>query len=403
MMNKKGMAESATGAAATVILIIGLLIVLYIVLIPEDAREDIMEGREIDFDDFDRDDDDDDDRDDNDKTILLRNPGTLLPKGKDDVEKKFASINLFDTSERTSKNLANRVIVSRSLFSNKFETLDFRVDNQENLEELSLFFNIKESKGDIEIELNGRTVFEGGLDSSDVPIELPISNLRSSRNTLKISGSSVGAAFLSSNKFDLRDVELIQNFNLLNKIELRTFVVSRTEAVEDATLEFFVNCVEVNRDQGILKVFLNRRMIFFGKVVCDASQNKFDIDEDLFVDGTNRMTFEVDKGNYIIEEIELNYEFDEGFQPLYFFTIDEDDFEDIEDGDEVELNLRFDSNDDRKRADVRINEETLFVDVNSGSYTKEITDFVREGENFIKIFAKNEFDLIQLEITLERD
>jgi len=154
-------------------------------------------------------------------------------------------------------------------------------------------------------------------------------------------------------------------------------------------------------------------MVFFGKVVCDASQSRFDISEDYFVDGTNRLTFEVDKGNYIIEEIELTYDFDEGINPLYFFTIDEDDFEDILDGDDVFLILRLDKSEDddrsddfssnRKRADIRINDKTIFMDVNTKRFEKDITDFAREGENFIKIFPKNEFDLIQLEIILERD
>ena len=50
-----------------------------------------------------------------------------------------------------------------------------------------------------------------------------------------------------------------------------------------------------------------------------------------------------------------------------------------------------------------MNAETVFVDVNSGRYEKDITEFVKEGENFIKIFARNEFDLVQLEIRLELD
>ncbi len=402
-MNKRGMAsESATSYAASAILIIGLIIVAYVVLLPKEAREDVLKGKEIDFGDFDENGDDKDKDDGRDKTILLRNPGRLIPSGEEDVIKKFASVNLFETSTKTSKKLADRVFVSRTIFSNNFEELDFTLDNLENLERLSLFFNIKKAKGNIVIELNGKTVFKGHLDSSDVPIELPVINLKE-RNTLKISGAEIGAAFLSKNEFELRDLELIMEFSRLNKAELRSFEVSRAEAVEDARLDFFINCIEIGSDQGTLRVSLNRRLIFLGIIVCDASQSKTDIDEDLFVDGTNRLTFEVDKGNYIVEEIELRYDFNEGISPLYFFTINEDDFEDIVDGDDVNLILRFDNTDDRKRADVRVNDETLFVDVNTGLYEKEVTKFIREGENFVKIFPRNEFNLVQLEIRLERD
>lgn len=401
-MDKRGMA-SATEGAATIIIIIGLLITAYIILIPENAREDVLEGREIDYGDF-TDGDNDDSIDSNkDKIILLRNPGELLPTGRDDVKKSFASVNLFRTSEKESKKLADVVIVSRSAFSNDFKDLEFTINNVESLGGLSLFFNIKKAEGNIEIGLNGKIVFEGRLDSSDIPIDLPVVNLRE-RNNLRISGAGVGAAFLSSNKFELKDVELIFDYNLENKVESRSFEITRAEAVDNAVLEFFVNCVEIGNNQGILQVQLNRKNIFFGRVVCDASQTRFDVDEDLFVDGTNRLVFSVDKGNYILEEVELKYDFDEGITPLYFFTINEEDFEDIVDNDDkVKLIMLFDNNDDRKRADVRINDDTVFVDVNSGRYDKDITEFVREGENFIKIFPRNEFNLIQLEIRLERD
>ena len=225
MKNKKGVSGSQTSTVAGVVLIIGLLIVAYLILLPEDTREDVLEGREIDYDDLNDGDDngDDEDRDDSkDKTLLLRNPGNLLPSDKDDVKKQFSSVNLFDTSERGSKKLANSVVVSRTIFSNNFEGLDFTFDNADNIEKLSLFFNIKSARGSVEISLNGRVIFEGSLSSSDVPIEIPVTNMRE-RNTLRIMGSDVGVALLRKNQFELRDLELIQEFNLENKAESRSF------------------------------------------------------------------------------------------------------------------------------------------------------------------------------------
>ena len=153
-----------------------------------------------------------------------------------------------------------------------------------------------------------------------------------------------------------------------------------------------------------MKIFLNRKNIFFGKIVCDASLNKLDIDSDDFIDGTNFLTFEVDKGNYIVEQITLNYKLEEGFNPLYFFTVDDEQFDDIEKGDKkVILKLIFDNNKDRKRADIRINDKTIFMDVNAGKFEKDVTEAIVEGENFIKILAKNEFDIVQLEILLKEN
>ena len=405
-MNSKRGQQSSTSQAAVLVLVIGLLIVAYLILLPKDAREDVLKGEDIDFDDFGNGNGDDttvDKNDEGSELLLLRNPGNLVPSGIDDVEKEFASVHLFDRLEVETQNLADRVAASRSLFRNGYEDLEFVIENEENLEKLSLFFNVVNSQGSVEISLNGETVFEGALASGDVPIQLPVVNI-GSRNLLRIMGADVGWAILSKNEVELKDLELIQEFSLENKAELRTFEVSRAEAVDKAEMSFFVNCLEIKGDQGVLKIYLNRRNVFFGKVVCDASQVSEDLSEDFFVDGTNFLTFEVDKGNYIVESISLDYEFDEGFQPLYFFTIDEKDFEDVLDEDrKVKLIMRFKDDNSRKRADVQINDDTIFVDVNSGIFEKDITELSKEGENFIKIFAKNEFELIQVEVRLEKD
>lgn len=392
---------SGTAAAAGVIILIALFFVGYLILLPEKAREDVLEGEEIDYDDLlngDAGDNGDGDANGEKETLLLEHPGTVLPPGKDDVEKDFASANLFMTTDQETEKIANLITVSKSIFGNKYKDARFNLDNVANLKKVKLFFNIVEARGDLKISLNGNVIFEGGLSVNDLPVELPVSLLRETNN-LRFEASSVGFAFLSSSKYVLKDLEIVKEFNLENRRELRKFEVSRAEAIGDAEIEFFVNCLEVGRDQGILKVFLNRKSIFFGKVVCDASQTRFDADEDDFIDGTNFLTFEVDKGNYIIEQITLKYKFDEGFNPRYFFTIDEDQFEDIEDK-EVILKLRFDNDGDRKRADIRVNDNVIYLDVHDDVYEKDITDIILEGENLIKIFAKNEFSIEQLEILM---
>ena len=408
MLGKRGIDESATSPAAAVILIIGLLVVIYIIALPEDLREDILEGEDVDLDDYDFNNggsssDNGDDEDDNGKdkeTLIFRNPGILVPSGIEDEEKEFASANLFVTTEVDRQKLSNSLTVSSSLFGEKTEEVEFAVDNKAGLERLNLYFNIREAKGDLIIYLNGRIIFDGAVNVNDLPLEIPVTNLRA-RNRLKFKASDVGYAFLSKNKYSLKDIELVKEFNLEHKQELRKFEISRAEALKDAELRFFVNCLELNIDQGVLKVYLNRKNVFFGKVVCDASQVKFDISEDDFIDGTNYLTFEVDKGNYVVEQIRLDYEFDEGVHPLYFFTIDEDQFEDIEDEDtEVKLKLTFDNDEDRKRADIRLNDRTIYLDVNDDTFKKDITNLINEGENFIKIFAKNEFEIVQLEVYL---
>jgi len=198
-MNKRGMADETTGtaAAAGFIILLALLFVVYLILLPESAREDVLDNEEIDYDDFLNGDDDDDDDDDREReTLLLRHPGTVLPPGDDEVEKDFASINLFVTTDKDVERIANLITVSRSIFGNDFKDVRFNIDNPNNLDSVELFFNIREAKGDLKISLNGNVIFEGGLSVNDLPIEIPTSVLRE-RNTLRFESGELGFAFLS--------------------------------------------------------------------------------------------------------------------------------------------------------------------------------------------------------------
>ncbi len=400
MKSKKGAApQSATASIASLILLIALFLILYLILLPKGAREDVLKGKEIDFSEFDNGENgiDNNNGDNATEVLLLREPGVVLPPGKEEIKKNFASISFMDTTQKVSRKLADRVIVSSSIFSDNPQELSFEI-KEDDLQDLNLYFNVIEQKGDLIIMLNGMTIFQGIVSVADMPIKLPVEDLQK-LNKLAFSVKSPGWAFLSSNQVTIRDVELVKESSVTNKQELRKFEVSRAEAVNDATVEFFVNCIEVNVDQGILKVFLNRRNVFFGKIVCDASQASFDISEDYFSDGTNYLTFEIDKGNYIIEQIRLKYKFNERFNPQYFFTVDDEQIDKIRDGDaKVKLKMKFDNSNDRKRADIRVNSGTVYLDQQASKFDKDITKYIEEGENFIKIFAKDEFNIVLLEI-----
>ena len=139
-MNSKRGQQSSTSQAAVLVLVIGLLIVAYLILLPKDAREDVLKGEDIDFDDFGNGNGDDttvDKNDEGSELLLLRNPGNLVPSGIDDVEKEFASVHLFDRLEVETQNLADRVVASRSLFRNGYEDLEFVIENEENLPHLA--------------------------------------------------------------------------------------------------------------------------------------------------------------------------------------------------------------------------------------------------------------------------
>ena len=133
MKSKRGAApESATASVATLILLILLFLLAYLVLLPKEAREDVLEGRNISFDDFNGNGDDNGDNGDVDKEVLLlREPGVVLPPGKNEVKKDFASINLMETSQRSARKLADRITVSRTLFNNNYKDVVFEIEDKD--------------------------------------------------------------------------------------------------------------------------------------------------------------------------------------------------------------------------------------------------------------------------------
>ena len=226
-MSKRGNADesSATTSAAALILLIALFFVVYLLLLPQGAREDVLKSKEIDFDEFDDLDNGNGDNGDNNEkeTLLLRNPGRVLPPEEDTVTKEFASVNIFATTDKKTETVAKSIIVSKNIFQNNFRDVAFTVDNTDELERLNLFFNIKEANGNLVIYLNGDIIFEGEAGVSDLPIEIPVQNLLR-RNILRFSVKDGG--FFGFGKYELKDVGLVQEFRLENTKEARQFEVA---------------------------------------------------------------------------------------------------------------------------------------------------------------------------------
>ena len=110
--------------------------------------------------------------------------------------------------------------------------------------------------------------------------------------------------------------------------------------------------------------------------------------------------FEVTKGDLLINNIELETKVKEGGALKYDFTVTEEDFDDIL-SDIVEAEIRFDfSSEDRKRATIDINGNKFTLDTKDLSFSKTVSSFIREGNNFLRITPLNEFEVDNLEIRL---
>lgn len=377
-MNKRGAVSSETSHVAIVIVVIALLILVYFVLLPEEDKSKLLgeEGKTGEI-----------------SIILSETPGHVYPYSSETEEKKIASVNLYSQVKTAAQDLVTRAHVTRNIFTGQTKTIDFVLEDLSRIKSLGLLFNIIKAKGDLIVILNDEEVFRGSIVTGDLPIDLPLSLLKVN-NQLEIKVSNPSWKFLSTNSYDLKDVQLIKSYSMENKFENRDFIIYDREKVKKAELEFYVNCMDINVEQGLLGIEINGVSLLTGKVSCVTDRIKLDIDKDNLRNGQNVLTFKIDKGNYVFESIILNLNLEKEYYPEYYFAVDK------KEGD-YELNMDF-SESEVKRAAIMVNGNELTLASEDMDYSKEITDFIVEGENHIKIIAKNEFTITNLEIIQEK-
>jgi len=391
MIGKKGQKiESPTVHVAIFVLLLGLFIIFYLILLPQAEREKLLgtgeeyypEGYE-------------EEAEEEEKEIILSVvPGRVYPYSRGTEKKNLASINLYSTMKTSPIMLADTIIVTRSFLVNKYKELSFDLDNLADVESLGLFFNTGNTKGNLVVIVNGNEVYRGRVRGGDLPITIPVEHLKKFNNRLILEVSHPGIFFLSTNKFIMRDVQLIKQLSLENKVEFRSFVVDKIDSIRKGKLGFFINCLKIRGEHGTLKVGLNGRNVYIGKIVCDAGFIDLDLIKSYFVEGRNTLSFEIDKGEYILEQARLELNVEESKEVRYYFSVDE------KKGD-YELKMMFEPIDEVKRGTITINGDNLYLDEYSDKYKKDVTSFIREGENYIKITAKNEFVIDLLEIIQE--
>src|SRR3989344_660750 len=213
MANKRGAVESETVHVTGLVILIALLITLYMVLIPPEAQKQILEKGQI---------SDSENSVSNSqdvlKNLLIESPGLVFPDSNKEEKIKIPSVNLYSKQSKNVINLANSLSVSRSIFNNII-------------------------------------VFQGIVSNENVPLEIPISNIKSD-NILRMEASSPSWRFLSINQYTLKDVKLIKETVSTNNQETRHFTIDK-DKIKKAALNYFINCLKLEDDQGILKIFLN--------------------------------------------------------------------------------------------------------------------------------------------------
>jgi len=377
---------------ATFVFILALFMLMYVLLLPEKEREDMLgieSTSEL-----------DDEELPGQTNLLYTSPGKVYTYEKNELNIPINSVSLYAKTEEDIRELATKITVSKSWFSDKTEVLTFKTENKDNLEKLQLYFFVNSGEGEIYIKFNGYTVFEGKISSADSPISLPVDRARSV-NVLTlgmVSGDFAG------DKYTLSSVSVKQIRKSEKSDEIRSFYLTAGEraGLKKAKLTYFINCLKIDpKEQGDMTLLLNSKELFTQHVFCDAGTQAQTLSISYFIAGRNNLEFKIDKGEYNIEGIEIEMETKEKYYPQYTFELSSDEYDNVaDDKKEVNVLFKFPNNKDYKKAAIMINDHQVNLDTRDDSYKWEISKYTERGTNYIKIIPKVDFEISSLKIYL---
>ena len=382
------------GSAATLVAVIALLIVLYILFLPPDIRQELLADNTSDTSSF--------SSGKVIKNLLLENPGRLEELPQNEVEHDLPSVNLYSLTGATIIKKASSLYVKNGVFDTKTENVDFSISDLTDTNNFLLSFSVSAGKGNLIIKLNGKEIYNNEITSKNVaPIELSKDAL-SSQNTLEFSVSGVGVAFWRTNEYNLANIQITADVTDTTGQESRnTFVVSETEYrnIDSAKLRFFADCTP--SDVGILEVSVNNQIVSSSVPDC-SSLRPIDVSPAYFQNGENKVTFKTNKGKYLIDQVSITTKLKDITFPSYYFSIENSDFSDITNNkDDVNMTITFIDNQQTKRGKIYINGRTLSLNTNKAKFSQNLDGYVEDGQNGIRIEPDNTIlDIIELRIDL---
>ena len=379
--------------AAVLVAVIAGLIILYILFLPETEREALLENKTVKK----------SAEKEEDKDVLLKVFSNRLEETAEVEDKDIPNIFLFETTNAKELESINPFIVRKGWFDEKTKTAAFSLTNLETVDNVILSFKAKKHGGVLTIKLNGEAVFENNIEQETVaPIRLK-KDLLKEDNSLDFTVSSVGLKFWKTNEYSLEDVKIIGDITDRSKQESRnvfTLTSKDLANIEEANLRFVPYCSNV-ADIGTLDVAINGRNIFSAAPVCDDAY-KQPIPVGMLDAGENKIIFKTSKGSYSVEQVKIEFKEKEVEKKLYYFEINQSQIDKIESRDkDAILKMEFVDDKENKMADININDHFLTLDDDEKIFTKNVNEFINEGNNFIEIRPRTRLDIVELSIRLE--
>ncbi|MDP7506302.1 MAG: hypothetical protein QF362_02570 [Candidatus Woesearchaeota archaeon] len=394
MFSKKRAQVSPGGQAATLVGLILVIILFYIVFLPPSEREALLESKGID------DTDEDPDDEDGNITILSEAVGTLSYLGKGKVETTIPNIYLSETTSAEELVTFNPFYIRNGWFDKKPKTIDFKLSNLENTANVILSFKARTHRGILTIKLNDRVIYDYNVARLDVePIKLNKEYLKA-ENILEFTVSPVGIKFWRTNEYSLEGIRILADITDLSRQKSQnifTLTSGEYQNIEKSTIRLIPYC-DVQEDVGILNIDVNNHNIYSSTPVCDDPIVQ-EFSSDIVNIGENNIIFKSNRGSYSVEQVRLTFDLKEAKSVTYFFELEQEDYDDINDEEKSAwLKLKFVDDEENKEAEISINGHRTQVDQTRQTYTRRIDHWVKSGNNYVTIKPKSLLKIVSLDI-----
>lgn len=262
--------------------------------------------------------------------LLIREfPGVLDYSKRNSYEYNLPAFTLISTTNAQVLESFNNFEVRNGWFDKKTKTIEFEMKDQKNTNNVLLSFITKKHKGTINIKLNGNLVYEYDIESyNPEPITLKSKYLQRD-NVLEFEVSQVGAKFWATNIYALEDVKIIGDYTDISKQESQNVFYIKDEEndnLEKATLKFSPDCTPSR--VGKLEVNINGETIFYGIPDC-GTLNLREFSPRVLEEGKNVVLFKADAGSYLVDLISVETELEGTKSTYYDFEMEDSYFDNV--------------------------------------------------------------------------
>lgn len=396
MVKKRGQAQAVdAGSASLLVLVIIGAILIYVLLVPPDIREALLNDNQTGG-------NGNGDNGGGESILLREQPGRLDYLSNKEFEHNIPSFYLYRTINSVEFMKINGVYTRSAVFNKQGKNVTFVIQDLENTNKVIVSFQASKRVGVLTIRLNGYDIFSGEINTYNAnPISLPKEFLRET-NILEFSVSEVGWKFWLVNEYNLGNVRVIGEVTDISRQEARN-VFHTTDSeynnLERVWLKFLPECIPSRA--GTLTVTVNYQTVFSGIPDCGIL-NVYEVSPEVLERGSNRVIFKTAYGNYLIDRILVKTNLKDSAELVYYFEISQEQFEDISNDDlDTNLTIEFVQEGDYKEGYVVINGRQTGLYTRKRIYTRNIDSFVQEGNNAIKIVPKSTLNIINIIIKLE--